>query len=776
MNRHVVIFILCTALTTCAYAALPVTDGLFIELRADSLEGLQDGDLISTWIDTAQNDAADGTVGDVGRPLPEYKANVLNGKPVVRFNGSNALTSSEFVIDPNAGITMIAVCTGDQGSDSAERIGQLGPQNAAGGTNVAADVCTNSTNGSGFRMNNGAILSNDPNPITKGWHVAAWLAPQGAKYDQDLVLFVDGVKQSVVANNSNTLTFSETGNVLSVGGGYQANGQWQWGDFVTADLAIILVYNRVLTDEEVISLSAYLKTECLTQPPMPVTEGLIIDLRAETLKQQGLQDGDTVVSWMDIAQDDTADGTVMDVNNSDLPEFKANALNDNKPVVRFNGSDALTSYEFDINASAGITMVAVCTGDRTGAMAERIAQVGPLDAQGGTCIGADVCTNSTNGSGFRMNNGAILIPDPNPITTGWHIAIWQAPQGSAYADLIFYVDGVIQAITANNGNSLSLVDANNVVSVGNGYAAGGIWQRDDFCNADLAVLLVYNRVLTEDEVAILSAHLYEAYVAHENAINPEPANLGIVNSPSIALSWEPGDSATSHQVYLSTEEQEVVDANDVALVGTLAESNLAVEGLAPGTYYWRVDEVNETAIEPAITPGSVWMFSVIDPNNVINLLENGTFENGVSDPWVIWTGVQAEVVSELSGAAVAEGPVEGSFCLHLSVPTVGGNYYDRWIKHTGLVFQGGMKYTFSAFMKSNQGTFEILMKPENSSDYQGYNSLLVEVTEEWQEFSVTTDVFAGDIDPAAFTLIIGYAPGEIWIDNVRAYAGDYVAP
>jgi hypothetical protein len=53
---------------------------------------------------------------------------------------------------------------------------------------------------------------------------------------------------------------------------------------------------------------------------------------------------------------------------------------------------------------------------------------------------------------------------------------------------------------------------------------------------------------------------------------------------------------------------------------------------------------------------------------------------------------------------------------------------------------------------------------------------MVTATDQWQEFSVTTPVFETDVAPAGFTFHIGSALGGFWIDGVRFYEGDYVAP
>lgn len=78
------------------------------------------------------------------------------------------------------------------------------------------------------------------------------------------------------------------------------------------------------------------------------------------------------------------------------------------------------------------------------------------------------------------------------------------------------------------------------------------------------------------------------------------------------LSWTPGRDAATHDVYMSTDFDDVSEGQTTALV---AEGlNQAVfapsEPLAFGrTYYWRVDEVNPP-LNPAVHVGPVWSFTV----------------------------------------------------------------------------------------------------------------------------------------------------------------------
>jgi len=103
------------------------------------------------------------------------------------------------------------------------------------------------------------------------------------------------------------------------------------------------------------------------------------------------------------------------------------------------------------------------------------------------------------------------------------------------------------------------------------------------------------------------------------------------------LSWKPGREATTHNVYLSTDEQAVIDG--AAQVATETEATHGLLNLDLGTtYYWRVDEVNE-AETPTTWQGDIWNFStqeylVVDDFDSYNEIPAG--EEGSNLVYVIW--------------------------------------------------------------------------------------------------------------------------------------------
>jgi carbohydrate binding protein with CBM4/9 domain len=146
----------------------------------------------------------------------------------------------------------------------------------------------------------------------------------------------------------------------------------------------------------------------------------------------------------------------------------------------------------------------------------------------------------------------------------------------------------------------------------------------------------------------------------------------------------------------------------------------------------------------------------------VNILANGGFEDGVMEPWNTYGDVTAEVV--------ADDPIEGGSCLHITVNSAGANFWDAGLQHTGHVFEAGKSYTLSAFLKCSAGTLDINFKPELAADpWTGFGSQAFTMTEEWQEFSVSTGVIPDNVDPAAITFHIAYAAADFWIDDVRFY-------
>ncbi|MHC4324415.1 MAG: LamG-like jellyroll fold domain-containing protein, partial [Planctomycetota bacterium] len=101
------------------------------------------------------------------------------------------------------------------------------------------------------------------------------------------------------------------------------------------------------------------------------------------------------------------------------------------------------------------------------------------------------------------------------------------------------------------------------------------------------------------------------------AYNPDPQDQALVTETWVSMGWATGDTADSHDVYLSDNFDDVNDGTADAFQTNLASGSEFYaagfsgypypDGLVPGTtYYWRIDEIE--ADGTTIYKGNVWSF------------------------------------------------------------------------------------------------------------------------------------------------------------------------
>jgi len=121
------------------------------------------------------------------------------------------------------------------------------------------------------------------------------------------------------------------------------------------------------------------------------------------------------------------------------------------------------------------------------------------------------------------------------------------------------------------------------------------------------------------------------------AREPNPASGATGIDVDATLSWRAGREAAGHDVYLSTDEQAVI--NGTAPVTTAAAASYGPLSLdLASTYYWRVDEVNDLET-PTTWQGDTWSlltqeYLVVDDFESYNDIETGKEgSNLVYDTW-----------------------------------------------------------------------------------------------------------------------------------------------
>jgi hypothetical protein len=143
-------------------------------------------------------------------------------------------------------------------------------------------------------------------------------------------------------------------------------------------------------------------------------------------------------------------------------------------------------------------------------------------------------------------------------------------------------------------------------------------------------------------------------------------------SQSQILTWLPGIFADTHEIYFGTDEDAVKNA-DTGSPEYKGSGNLGAESFVPGqlewntTYYWRIDEANNTHPDSPWT-GPLWSFTtgnflVVDDFENYNDINEG--EPGSNRIYNAWVDGYVD-------------PTNGSQTGHLDAP-----FYEETIVHSG---------------------------------------------------------------------------------------------
>jgi hypothetical protein len=180
--------------------------------------------------------------------------------------------------------------------------------------------------------------------------------------------------------------------------------------------------------------------------------------------------------------------------------------------------------------------------------------------------------------------------------TWYHIALtWD---GTNY---VVYVDGIEKA----SGTYTGLSTLNSIADIGN---TGNSSYRTEAFQGLLDEVRIYDGALSKYDIEDLAGITI--------ASNPSPADEATGVSTTADLSWSAGYYATDvngHDVYFGTDYNSVADANHSSSeYKGVQDSNSYDPGTlsASTTYYWAIDEINDTNV----WPGYVWSFTTVLPD------------------------------------------------------------------------------------------------------------------------------------------------------------------
>jgi len=146
----------------------------------------------------------------------------------------------------------------------------------------------------------------------------------------------------------------------------------------------------------------------------------------------------------------------------------------------------------------------------------------------------------------------------------------------------------------------------------------------------------YWRVDEFDAIATYKGDIW-SFTTQGAVVSLNPSNGAVDVKQNQILSWSPGVYAASHQVYFGTDEDAVKNA-DTGSPEYKGTRDLGSETYDPGmlewdtTYYWRVDEVNDTNPDSP-WPGILWSFTTA---NFLVVDDFEDYDAGENQIWYAW--------------------------------------------------------------------------------------------------------------------------------------------
>ena len=415
-------------------AATDVSDCV-LWLKAD--QGVQtSGTSVTNWLDqsghghhVSQTNATD---------WPVLTNNVVGGRPAVRFaNNSQYLTRDDALgFTGNAAMTVFMVIEADDGNG--RRAVHLG--DASGASQQTIAFVTDSS----IRYNNGnSIFANDP--MNGSFGIGTWMTEAGGSYD-DGRFFKNGDEKSQTGSTNPTYTKNLVDGELLIGQGRSNAGAFN--DYFLGDIAEIIIYDRELDSEELISVGCYLKQKY----------GLATHYTSPLYADGGSVWSASHAGVWHMSQADALDATanVRDGNAGGSPVVQSGYIGDTVDLTPANSDQVnMTGYK-GVSGTSPRTL---------SAWIKTTSQDGTVMSWGADNPGQKwyFRTQSANGTvgAIRVEvNGGYNVGNTAVHDDQWHhvVATFEDDGTPDAVDVLLYVDG------AADGSSASLAETINTAS------------------------------------------------------------------------------------------------------------------------------------------------------------------------------------------------------------------------------------------------------------------------------------------------------------------------
>lgn len=256
--------------------------------KADGITGLNDGDPVGTWTDSSPN--GKHATQSTGSFRPSYKTNIIAGKPVVRFDGTDdrLVSPGQYNIwGLNNDFTVFAVVWLDpnQGTGGHDVVGSSA---IANNLDLAARRSDASSNWLAYSSSQDGARNSDLVLSTGEWHVLTWRLK--ATSPKHLQIRADTVYQ---LNDTGYSGIGTAPSQAAIGG--RQNG----ANPFKGDIAEVIFYSASLTNADMQATEHYLREKYGLAEIPPAPPSAPTELMATPIDHQKID-----LSWTDNATDE----------------------------------------------------------------------------------------------------------------------------------------------------------------------------------------------------------------------------------------------------------------------------------------------------------------------------------------------------------------------------------------------------------------------------------------------------------------------------------------
>lgn len=465
--------------------------GLKLWLDASTISGLVDSDPVTTWTDLSGN--GNNATQSTAAAKPTYKTSVINGRPVVRFDGvDDYLTSTGVVSGFAAQDQPLTVFTVVKANDiSVNRaLWSLG-SSVSNYPYLWHYIAATSPNYNATLRDDAASATKDfPTSALPYSTVANAVATTLVTTGTSGSLYVNGTLLNAAADvdvGVSTFTY------LGIGAQVRST---DINNFLSGDIAEIVVYNRALTADERQQVERYLGNKWGTIRFSPKDlSGLTMWLDANSLN---LSDNSAVTTWTDISG---SSNSALQGTAGFKPVYKTGVVN-GRPAVLFDGVDDFMS----LTAGAQTAMLA---GDKSVFAAVKWVSTAGVESRVLSVADGAFSTRFA----LRYTTGPVYGV---VYTTGVAQASITATAGNIPSTSAAQILEVVQSgasLTARtNGTQLAANPSNAGTeaavygSIGSGPTGADLWGNLYICE-----VAVYNRALSTSEASQVRSYLGTKY-------------------------------------------------------------------------------------------------------------------------------------------------------------------------------------------------------------------------------------------------------------------------